>query len=66
MNYRKVMTCAMVMTLAAGCASGTTSAASSQAGTPGATPVTIAIENDMNTMDSSIATDGSSLSLIAF
>ena len=66
MNYRKVMTCAMVMTMAAGCASGTTSAASSQAGTPGATPVTIAIENDMNTMDSSIATDGSSLSLIAF
>ena len=66
MNYRKVMTCAMAMTMVAGCSSGSASSAASSGSTKGATPVTIAIENDMNTMDSSIATDGSSLSMIAF
>lgn len=66
MNYKKVMTCAMAMTMVAGCSSGSASTSSSKSGTPGATPVKIAIENDMNTMDSSIATDGSSLSLIEF
>ena len=66
MNYKKVMTCAMAMSMVAGCSSGSASTSSSKSGTPGATPVKIAIENDMNTMDSSIATDGSSLSMIAF
>lgn len=67
MNYKKVMTCAMAMTMVAGCSSGSAAnGSSSKEGTVGATPVKIAIENDMNTMDSSIATDGSSLSMIAF
>ena len=65
MNYKKVMACAMAAAMTAGCSSGS-KATSSSASTVGATPVKIAIENDMNTMDSSIATDGSSLSLIAF
>lgn len=67
MNYRKITAYAMVMSMAAGCSSAaSTGSGSSASGTPGSTPVKIAIENDMNTMDSTIATDGSSFNLIAF